>query len=402
MRVGFALQATVPCAACHAPVAVPGLVESCPCGKCGARSLLPPHLWRSLFGELAFAEAAACAEGDAVTVTDTEGGSTVVYGRRQPRCHRCKLELPVDSLDRLARVGHHDCVCGGRIRVREADALARSLLPAARFVVRESTPDAPGPAAPPFILVAELSEGELARMVALGGEDGAALAAADPAASADTLGALAQSQDWTARAGVARNPSTPAEVLSSLADDEDSDVVEALALNPALPPPLCERLCGHDDADVRSKAVVHPRTSLAAIRQLVERGESDGDVLKAIATRADVDTALLDKLRIEGDTDVLAVIALHPSADEAMLLALAHRNDSDVGRALLRRKTLPLSVLRALTAEDAMVTEERVRAHPSYPLLAAFHRRVNVAIGIGVLVVVVFLAAVAVFFPAAE
>ncbi len=64
---------------------------------------MPPHMWRSWFGETALAEAVGCDEGDSYSVNDAEGGSTVEYGRRQPRCHRCKLDIPVDELDRAAR-----------------------------------------------------------------------------------------------------------------------------------------------------------------------------------------------------------------------------------------------------------------------------------------------------------
>lgn len=402
MRVGFSLQATLPCSACQTAIPVPGLVESCSCPKCGVRALLPPHLWRSLFSEAAFAEAATCEEGDGLSVDDEESGSSVVYGRRQPRCPRCKLDIPVDALDQAARMGQHACACGERVRVREADALARALLPSARFVVRESFPDAPAASARAFILVAELSESELDEMRAQA-EDGPGVAAAsNPETAPDTLRALARSEDWNVRAGVARNPSTPTEVLARLVEDDDSDVLEALAENPALDARLCELLCGHDDYDVRRLAVVHPRASLAVVRRLLEAGESDSDVLKAIATRPDADLAMLARLSLNGDDEVGAAIAVHPAADEALLVALAGRNDSDVCRALLRRKELPLSVLRALVADDAPVTEERVKAHASYPLLAAYQRRVNLAIGAGVLVLVLLSAGMALLFPTTE
>jgi hypothetical protein len=43
-----------------------------------------------------------------------------------------------------------------------------------------------------------------------------------------------------------------------------------------------------------------------------------------------------------------------------------------------------------------------VKAHASYPLLAAYQRRVNLAIGAGVLVLVLLSAGMALLFPTTE
>ncbi len=73
-----------------------------------------------------------------------------------------------------------------------------------------------------------------------------------------------------------------------------------------------------------------------------------------------------------------------------------------MSRALLRRKTLPLTVLRALVSDESPVELERLRLHPSFPLLAAFQRRMYLVMGAGVLLVVVFSAVMAVLFPATD
>lgn len=116
----------------------------------------------------------------------------------------------------------------------------------------------------------------------------------------------------------------------------------------------------------------------------------------------DADLPLLARLNIEGDDEVRVAIAIHSAADEALLIALAGRNDHDVSRALLRRPALPLTVLCTLVSEDSPVTMERVRLHPSYPILAAFQRRVYLVMGAGVLLVVGFLVVMAVLFPATD
>lgn len=358
---------------------------------------LPESTWLGWFGAEEVAEALACANGDGHEVSSMGGTSAqYAYGRRMPRCQVCKTDVPSTEFEAAAQRGHHICSCGEKLRVREANDLAKVMVPGAKFLIGEGATGNSGTegkaASEPVMFSCMACAGSLtvdgsSRTIACGYcggsnylPDGLWLRLHPPRTvvtffvvleldgeaegpGPELLARLAVSEDYDVRAAAARNPMLEPGLFATLAADDDSDVRRALAANPNLPAPIAEQLALDDDYQVRV-AVVRHLTS-ARLAELAAH-EEDSDVLKAIGKRRDLDEAVLKALATCSHYSGRVQAARHENSSDTVLRLLADESDSDVVRAL-KQRTKSAALLQAFAASESYDLREMVAADPNTP-----------------------------------
>lgn len=356
MLESFTLQLSIDCHACRTSIPVNGLVPSVRCYQCGAEITLDAGFWTSTLGPDEWAEALACEPGDArMTTTLGHPQIRLVYGRRAPRCQKCKgPDLEPAHLVPMLQRGQCFCPgCGTTIRVRPADELCMQANPRARFVVHETAHDAaalamqskttpvlfacigcggglsvdgsqrqvtctycdasnylpdglwqqlrPVPTPEVFFLICEYDEAARneARWAC---DDVRREDAARPDLTLDQYQRLASDDDSDVRAAVAGNPAVPPQLLDALAQDDSYQVRVKVAENAVTDPSTLHRLVGDHDSDVRAALVANPRLAPASVEALAKSDDYDHRVAAAKHPALSLDT--LHRLARDSDSDV--------------------------------------------------------------------------------------------------
>jgi hypothetical protein len=324
MRESFLLQLSLECPACRISLPVNGIVGSVRCYHCAETTTLGADFWTRALPLEHFVEAQSFESGYATEVSDDE--LRLTYGRRLPRCQQCKgPDVDLNILAKEAIDGTCHCTgCGKPIRVREADALCRTVHPRARYVVNESALDAaaqslqaqtkpvlfqcmgcgaglsvdgssravtcrycqnsnylpdglwqsfrPVPKPEVFFLICEFENAEERKV-----------SAARTDLPSDYLASFSDDPDVEVRTTLAGNPSLATETMAKLAFDRDRRVLLALTANPSLGANLVQQMAESDDAEFKRLSIQHPKLAPATLELLAQ--DQDESVRQAARAR---------------------------------------------------------------------------------------------------------------------
>jgi hypothetical protein len=138
----FELELVISCDGCRIGLPVNGFAERVTCYHCAAVTTLGVDFWKKPFEDDRLDQARrAPGVGQRVRWPFVHGAD-FRFALRAPRCLACTAPLDPRALLDVAEAGGDRCfcsACGKPIRLREADAMARSVCPPARAVAHETT-----------------------------------------------------------------------------------------------------------------------------------------------------------------------------------------------------------------------------------------------------------------------
>jgi len=133
------LEVSTECRRCRAPLPLNGLSESVLCDKCQTPNPTPAQFWSSILGD-PIGEAVGFSAGEARPVKIMMAGTSisVLAGKLDARC-ACKTPFDPDAFERGAAAGKLFCTsCGKQVAVRRVPDWAKTLHPAATYLVGET------------------------------------------------------------------------------------------------------------------------------------------------------------------------------------------------------------------------------------------------------------------------
>ena len=133
------LELNTVCSSCANPLPINGFTENIFCGKCNKENYIALDLWKSLLEEKideikSFEEK----EGRNEKVMTGSFNFDILYGRRVPRCSKCKTEIPEDEINKFTGNGKYNCKqCSSAIFIRCAPESLITIIPSAKYIVNE-------------------------------------------------------------------------------------------------------------------------------------------------------------------------------------------------------------------------------------------------------------------------
>ncbi|MEU9862556.1 hypothetical protein AB0D99_16960 [Streptomyces sp. NPDC047971] len=197
----------------------------------------------------------------------------------------------------------------------------------------------------------------------------------NPAAPAETVGALADHPSSLLRQDLAARPDLPSEVYARLAVDAIPGVRANVAANPAIDDVLIRVLAADGSHDVRRALAHHPHLPLDVLADLASTTRIGATLLPRIAAaspdevealaasrnpalrmllaqRRDLPPGTRDTLAADPDAKVARSIAAHPGLSEAQLRSLVERYGGGVVARVATNPDTPPALLEELTRHE--------------------------------------------------
>ncbi len=128
------------CNKCGQPLPVNALVEKVICAACQTETDFPYKFWNeNLLGD-AFEKIGDFkdGEGQPSTIFNSMGTFSLMYGRQNPRCGKCKTPLDLNKLEEYAKAGKSVCIkCQNEVSVRILPKEAQDTLIKIKYVIGE-------------------------------------------------------------------------------------------------------------------------------------------------------------------------------------------------------------------------------------------------------------------------
>lgn len=162
--ISAALEISIKCPKCDHPVPLDGPVESAHCPSCQQDAAISPEYWKDIFKSI-LEDMNELKEGEGRNSTIFgEFNTTLLYGRQQPRCGKCKttFQLPSDLSKEAelvcAKCGEKSLLFPTPEKLRQAGTKAKAFVGAA---LKGAPPTDAGTASKPVIFLCPQCGGSL-------------------------------------------------------------------------------------------------------------------------------------------------------------------------------------------------------------------------------------------------
>jgi hypothetical protein len=148
-KTGMCLEIKVKCESCGNPLPVNALAAQILCTSCNQPRTLDPDAWSAILEDaLKSAPQLDLGEGQNVGIMASAAGSVdLMYGHQNPRCQKCKTDVPTEDLEGLAARGFGFCTkCGARLSFRHPPEGITPLVPPGAVLACEDVDQIAGPA----------------------------------------------------------------------------------------------------------------------------------------------------------------------------------------------------------------------------------------------------------------
>lgn len=137
--IGICIELKTSCSHCSSPIMLNAFTELILCNACGKNNRFSQEEWKNLL-EDAMKEAPGFEVGAGQPSTIMRGTYTysMMYGRQDPRCSKCKTGIDMNKLEQYSSAGKTACKkCGNMIFIRKPDEFIAESFPQVKFLAGE-------------------------------------------------------------------------------------------------------------------------------------------------------------------------------------------------------------------------------------------------------------------------
>jgi DNA-directed RNA polymerase subunit RPC12/RpoP len=139
--IGICIELKTSCKHCSSPLMLNAFTERILCTSCNKFSTFPQETWHGLL-EDAMKEAPKfkLGEGQPSTIMRGENTYSLMFGRQEPRCGKCKTGIDIAKLEEYSSKGSVVCTkCSNKVFVRKAPVFVTESFSEAKYLASENS-----------------------------------------------------------------------------------------------------------------------------------------------------------------------------------------------------------------------------------------------------------------------